>query len=249
MIFFRKKHKETSFRLQRIFMQCLVVGFVIIFMYFYMPLAKNIYVSLSHIFEGPSQTNTIIINDLSPLERFESGNSFGLTDDLGQHFIGLLLSLFVFVMPVGLIILFVWKAIVNLNSYGRTKRKYKRLDQETSAKISNSEKKISMDFYSTFTEFKELFEMGKKSYTAGNYNEAINRFSQAINVHSNCKAFFNRGLLYYRIGDRDQALKDFKEAARLGHEKSQNILMSNRITWKNEGSINNKILYDFIVRC
>ena len=235
-------------------MQCLVVGFVIIFIYFYLPLAKNIYVSLSNIFEDPSPTNTIIIDDLSPLGPGFKGNNpfainrnkaFSLNGDLRQHFIGLLLSLFVFVLPVGLIILFAWKTIVNLNSYGRTKRKYKRLDQEPSVNISNSEKKISMDFYSTFTEFKELFEMGKKSYIEGNYNEAINRFSQALGVHSNCKAFFNRGLLYYRIGDRHQALKDFKEAARLGHEKSQNILMSNRITWKNEGSNNNKILYGF----
>ena len=73
--------------------------------------------------------------------------------------------------------------------------------------------------------------MGKKYYAAGNHHEAINRFGQAIDVRSDSKAFYNRGLLYYKIGDRNKAVKDLKVAATLGHEKSQNILTSNRIAW------------------
>jgi tetratricopeptide (TPR) repeat protein len=45
------------------------------------------------------------------------------------------------------------------------------------------------------------------------------------------EAYVNRGLAYGKLGNHQQEIKDFKIAARLGHEKSQDFLKSKGIVW------------------
>src|SRR5699024_870169 len=66
-----------------------------------------------------------------------------------------------------------------------------------------------------------------------NYKKAIAYFSKAIEQDPNfSKAHFSRGCSYLMIGETDLACKDLKEAHKLGHPDSQNI-MAEYCTGKN----------------
>lgn len=69
-------------------------------------------------------------------------------------------------------------------------------------------------------------------YQSGKYDEAILAFTSAIALSSNhVLAYYNRGVVYSKIGKREQAINDLKVAARLGHPKSQEILKSKGVAW------------------
>lgn len=60
---------------------------------------------------------------------------------------------------------------------------------------------------------KELFEDGVFFFKKGMYNEAIDRFSELLDVNSNdANAFKNRGVAYLKIGKYDLAIQDFESA-------------------------------------
>jgi len=68
-------------------------------------------------------------------------------------------------------------------------------------------------------------EKGKKLYRAGEYNEAIDSLSSAIQLKPNyAVAYYNRAIIYYKIGDAENAEKDLKDASYLGHKKAKDLL-------------------------
>jgi len=68
-------------------------------------------------------------------------------------------------------------------------------------------------------------EKGKKLYRSGNYQEALELFSSAIELKPNYAiAYYNRAIVHYKLGDIEQTEKDLKEASYLGHKKAQEFL-------------------------
>jgi tetratricopeptide (TPR) repeat protein len=66
----------------------------------------------------------------------------------------------------------------------------------------------------------------------GNYDQAIEDFNRAIEIKpSYATAYFNRGVAYTRLGNNNLAVNDLKTAAKLGHEKAKNFLISQGISW------------------
>ncbi|MDY7036471.1 MAG: TMEM43 family protein, partial [Thermodesulfobacteriota bacterium] len=71
---------------------------------------------------------------------------------------------------------------------------------------------------------------GKKEFGAKNYKNALDAFSMAI--ESNPKlavAYYNRGVVYDKIGNKESAISDLKVAASLGHKNAQHILESKKL--------------------
>ena len=57
---------------------------------------------------------------------------------------------------------------------------------------------------------------GKQYYAAGNYDEAIAAYTQAIKRQpTNARAYFDRGLVYYKKREYDRALSDYNRAIEL----------------------------------
>ena len=51
------------------------------------------------------------------------------------------------------------------------------------------------------------------------------QFSRVIKSGSNRKvALYNRGVALFKLNKKEAALKDFKQAAKLGHEKAKAVL-------------------------
>lgn len=68
-------------------------------------------------------------------------------------------------------------------------------------------------------------EKGTKLYNAGNYQDAITAFSRAIEIKPDYAiAYYNRAIIYHKLGDTLHAENDLREASRLGHKKAQEFL-------------------------
>ncbi len=68
-------------------------------------------------------------------------------------------------------------------------------------------------------------EKGKKLFWAGDYDDALDALSSAIELKPNhASAYYNRAIVHYKLGDGEQAEKDLKEASYLGHKKAQELL-------------------------
>ena len=64
------------------------------------------------------------------------------------------------------------------------------------------------------------------------YQRAIEDFDQAIKLDPKfAEAYWDRGKTYNELGNRQQALEDWKAAAKLGNEQAQDILKSKEIKW------------------
>jgi Flp pilus assembly protein TadD len=64
----------------------------------------------------------------------------------------------------------------------------------------------------------------------GNYQQAINDYNKVVELNPQyAAAYHNRGIAYARIGNTQQAMENFKIAARLGFKGAQDILRSNGI--------------------
>ncbi|RLC09283.1 MAG: hypothetical protein DRI57_22410 [Deltaproteobacteria bacterium] len=75
----------------------------------------------------------------------------------------------------------------------------------------------------------DYVEKGKKLYDAGNYQEAIDAFSNAIKLKSDYAiAYYNRGIVHYRLDDNEQAEKNLREADALGYKKAEKLLKKKR---------------------
>jgi hypothetical protein len=71
----------------------------------------------------------------------------------------------------------------------------------------------------------EMLKEGQKYFRSGQYDKAVSQFSQVIKSGGNRKlALYNRGVALFKLKKKDAALKDFKIAAKLGHDKAQAIL-------------------------
>lgn len=74
----------------------------------------------------------------------------------------------------------------------------------------------------------DLIKKGQNYFRTGQYDQAVMQFSQVIKSGGNRKvALYNRGVALFKQNKKEAALKDFKYAAKLGHEKAKAIL--NRI--------------------
>ncbi|OQY56782.1 MAG: hypothetical protein B6245_17875 [Desulfobacteraceae bacterium 4572_88] len=68
-------------------------------------------------------------------------------------------------------------------------------------------------------------EKGTRFYNGGNYQEAITAFSRAIEIKSDYAiAYYNRAIVYHKLGDTLHAENDLREASRMGHKKAQEFL-------------------------
>jgi tetratricopeptide (TPR) repeat protein len=77
-----------------------------------------------------------------------------------------------------------------------------------------------------------LIKQGLAAFKAGNHKEAIRALNEAIKLnHENATAYFNRGVIFYKIKQTGQAIEDLKAAARLGHKKAQGVLESKGLEW------------------
>ncbi|MCZ6595614.1 MAG: DUF4236 domain-containing protein [Bacteroidetes bacterium] len=73
---------------------------------------------------------------------------------------------------------------------------------------------------------------GIASFKSGKHEQALAAFTEAIGLNSKyILAYFNRGCVHNKLGNREQAINDLKIAATLGHSKSQEILKSKGISW------------------
>ncbi|MFT5779979.1 MAG: tetratricopeptide (TPR) repeat protein [Crocinitomicaceae bacterium] len=70
---------------------------------------------------------------------------------------------------------------------------------------------------------------GQKFYKAGNYNEAIKYFDNALNMDStNYAGYFSRGLCYKAQNKFKRALADYNNAIRLSRESDKKTLYYTR---------------------
>lgn len=75
----------------------------------------------------------------------------------------------------------------------------------------------------------DRIESGKKLMSAGRYDDAIKEFDIAIQLDAdNAMAFYNRAILYSKIGNQIKALEDLEEASSLGHKKAKEYLSRKR---------------------
>lgn len=76
------------------------------------------------------------------------------------------------------------------------------------------------------------FQKGVDLFKLGDYRGAINAYNNSINLDPNyLSAYYNRGLVHYKLGNSEQMLINLKIAAKLGHGKSQELLKSKGIHW------------------
>jgi len=68
-------------------------------------------------------------------------------------------------------------------------------------------------------------EKGKVLFNSGKYEEALDALNSAIDLKPNyAGAYYNRAIVYQKMGKAKQAEDDLKEASYLGHKKAQELL-------------------------
>lgn len=199
--------KVIIYKIATITTKTIIVFFVFLILYSYLPIANRIYI--------------LLLNSEIPTS----------SDDTLETIWGILATLFTFVIPPGLIFLLAWRVMKKVNFH--RKKIYKSIGDRRESSIEGlmDGKKINSISNNTSLSIKEWLEKGEVLYTSGSYQEAINSYTNAINLSPNYKAYFNRGIVYNKLGNRKQTVSDLKAAARLGHKKSQKILSSKGIAW------------------
>jgi tetratricopeptide (TPR) repeat protein len=221
-----KESKRIMYKFADIAMKTTIVSFVFLMLYFYLPIANRIlkfslnsYSINSHSnnysFFGPPKATTLV---------------GGLNDTLvvlGD----LLVIFFVFFLPSGLIILLAWKMVKKVDFHPRSKYKSTTDQRKISIEGLMAEKIYSSTSKNISLSVKEWLEKGKALYLSGSHQDAINAFTNALNLSPGYTAYFNRGVVYNKLGNKKQAVNNIKAAARLGHKKSQKMLESKGIAW------------------
>ena len=65
-------------------------------------------------------------------------------------------------------------------------------------------------------------ESGDKYAAQGNYQKAIEEYTEAIRIDpEHHVAFFNRGVAYYELGEYERAIQDYDEAIRLNPQDAR----------------------------
>jgi tetratricopeptide (TPR) repeat protein len=78
----------------------------------------------------------------------------------------------------------------------------------------------------------DILKRGRTLYSSGNYQAAIDAFSNAIDLDPNYgTAYYNRGVVYYKLSKYLEAGNDFIAAAKLGHKKAQKVLKSEGVSY------------------
>ena len=78
----------------------------------------------------------------------------------------------------------------------------------------------------------DKIKRGRTLYSSGNYQAAIDAFSTAIDLDPNYgSAYYNRGVVYYKLSKYLEAGNDFIAAAKLGHKKAQKVLKSEGVSY------------------
>ncbi|MDM8551070.1 tetratricopeptide repeat protein [Desulfobacterales bacterium HSG2] len=76
---------------------------------------------------------------------------------------------------------------------------------------------------------KILDQMGKKFYRSGNYREAAEAFTRVIELKPDyALGYYNRAVVYYKVGDGDAAESDLRKASGLGYKKADKLLDKKR---------------------
>ena len=71
----------------------------------------------------------------------------------------------------------------------------------------------------------DMLKKGQNYFQTGQYDKAVMQFSRVIKSGGNKKlALYNRGVALFKLNKKDAAQRDFNYAAKLGHEKSMEIL-------------------------
>jgi tetratricopeptide (TPR) repeat protein len=79
---------------------------------------------------------------------------------------------------------------------------------------------------------KRWLKKGRQYYDSGEYKEAIEAYTNAVDLDPKfAPPYFNRGVVYGKLGNYQRALDDLKYAAKLGSLKAQNCLKANNIHW------------------
>ncbi|WP_207681255.1 tetratricopeptide repeat protein [Desulfonema magnum] len=77
---------------------------------------------------------------------------------------------------------------------------------------------------------------GQTLYRAGNFQEALSLFSNAIDLNPKSKlAYYYRGIIHKKLGNHPRSVNDLTAAAQLGHKNAQELLRSMMINtqeWK-----------------
>jgi tetratricopeptide (TPR) repeat protein len=79
-----------------------------------------------------------------------------------------------------------------------------------------------------------MMGLGRALYSNKDYEAAINMYTEIIFLNLNHGlAYYNRGVIHYKLNNHLEAGNDFISAAKLGHKKSQRILKSEGIEYLN----------------
>jgi tetratricopeptide (TPR) repeat protein len=69
------------------------------------------------------------------------------------------------------------------------------------------------------------FKIGNKHIAKGNFQKAIESYSQGVEKDSlHTDSYFNRGICYFKLGDKESACKDWNKAKKLGDKAVANLL-------------------------
>lgn len=77
-----------------------------------------------------------------------------------------------------------------------------------------------------------MMELGRALYRNKNYEAAIDTYTDIISLNpKHKKAYYNRGVIHYKLNNYLAAGNDFISAAKLDHKKAQKILKSEGIEY------------------
>ena len=78
----------------------------------------------------------------------------------------------------------------------------------------------------------DYFKLGRMLFNSRDYSLALNGFNTAINLDpNNPLPYHYRGLVFYKLGDKENAIKNVKVSAKFGHKKSQELLKTIGLDW------------------
>jgi tetratricopeptide (TPR) repeat protein len=78
----------------------------------------------------------------------------------------------------------------------------------------------------------DLIKEAQLFFKDSNYKSAINALNRALVINNKSEsAFYNRGVVLLKMGDKKKAVRDLKIAANLGHEKSKQLLHNKGIPY------------------
>jgi Flp pilus assembly protein TadD len=73
---------------------------------------------------------------------------------------------------------------------------------------------------------------GFAHFSKGAFEKALIDYSKAIELEPMDSGFYrNRGTLYAKVGKKDEAIRDFQNAAKLGDKKTQELLKKFGVQW------------------